>query len=97
MSDALYSSWVYEGTSPLARLNVPREPFLSGRLSLRELLEAVPPPLLDAMKATVANNARHLQVSLDHDPADEVGWLLQRIRAHALKAESARAGAGARS
>ena len=87
MTDALFSSWVYPNTATLSRVLVPREPFLARQVSLKALLESVPPPLLLSMRRAVALNARHLQLSLDDDPHDLLPWLLHRIRTHGRDAE----------
>ena len=78
----LYGTWV-DGNPHLASVLVPREPFVRGRIDLRRLLEATPPPLLAAIKCAVAAEARHMQLSLDDDPLDMVAWLLRKALAHA--------------
>ena len=62
------------------RLAIDREAFISGRIDLREHLNAVPHEQLRALKRAVRTSARRFQVSLAHDDDDLVGAMLRHAR-----------------
>lgn len=79
----LWSKW-----KEAARVLVPRDAFLAGRLTIRRLVDTCPPGLLALYKKTISTNARRFQISLIDDPGDAVHMMLTGLTEIAAVAES---------
>ena len=66
-----------------ARVLVPREEYVSGRINLKALLQSVPPQLLQMYQKTLRENARKFQYSTDDDQHDGVRLLLDGLHRQA--------------
>jgi hypothetical protein len=67
----LWGSWREE-----ARVLVPRQAFLSGRLDLNRLLSSAPPELIAHLQRTIAQQARVFQFSEVDDEGDQLHALI---------------------
>ena len=67
---------IFQGMSEEARVLVPRQAFLSGRLDLNRLLSSAPPELIAHLQRTIAQQARVFQFSEVDDEGDQLHALL---------------------
>ena len=77
-----WGEWKEEG-----RVLVPRDAFTAGLIDLKVLLESIPPQLLTLMQATVRQNARGFQYSLEDDDHDGIRITLDGLQNQATKME----------
>ena len=82
------NGWLWDSWKDAARVVVPRDDFITGRLKLARLAETMPPPLLALMKATISANARRFQISLSDDDCDSVHMILTGLAEAAAVAET---------
>lgn len=71
--------WHWSSWKDRARVLVPREEFVAGRIDLKILLQSMPPELLALMKRTLKEKARQFQYSLDDDQEDGVRAILDNL------------------
>jgi hypothetical protein len=71
--------WHWASWKDRARVLVPRDEFVSGRIDLKVLLQSMPPELLALMKRTLKEKARQFQYSLDDDQEDGVRAILDNL------------------
>ena len=79
--------WFWLDWKERARVLVPREEFVAGRIDLKMLLESMPKDLLKLMQSTLKEKARRFQYSLDDDQEDGVRVILDNLHSQALDKE----------
>lgn len=79
--------WYWLDWKERARVLVPREDFVAGRIDLKTLLQSIPQELLKLMQKTLAEKARHFQYSIDDDPEDGIRITLDNLHRVALDME----------
>lgn len=71
--------WFWKDWKDRARVLVPRDDFVAGRIDLKKLLQSIPPELLSLMKKTLKDKARRFQYSIDEDPEDGIRITLDNL------------------
>ena len=79
--------WFWLDWKERARVLVPREEFVAGRIDLKALLQSVPNDLLKLMQSTLKDKVRRFQYSLDDDQEDGVRVILDNLHSQALDKE----------
>ena len=79
--------WFWKEWKARARVLVPREEFIAGRIDLKKLLQSMPPQLLELMQTTLKEKARKFQYSVDDDKEDGVRVILDGLLRKALEME----------
>ena len=79
--------WFWSDWKDRARVLVPRDDFVAGRIDLKQLLQTMPQDLLELMKKTLKGKAREFQYSLDDDQEDGVRVILDNLHREALGRE----------
>ena len=79
--------WFWLDWKDRARVLIPRDDFVAGRIDLKTLLQSMPPELLELMQMTLKEKARRFQYSLDDDQEDGVRVVLDNIHREALDRE----------
>mmetsp|Transcript_15181 Transcript_15181/g.33041 ORF Transcript_15181/g.33041 Transcript_15181/m.33041 type:complete len:446 (-) Transcript_15181:108-1445(-) len=79
--------WHWEKWREAGRVLVPRDAFTTGVIDLKVLLESIPSRLLTLMQATVRQNARGFQYSLEDDDYDGIRITLDGLQNQATKME----------
>lgn len=77
--------WFWLDWKDRARVLVPREEFVAGRIDLKKLLQSIPQDLLKLMQKTLGEKARTFQFSLDDDQGDGVRVILDNLHREALE------------
>jgi hypothetical protein len=80
--------WFWQDWKARARVVVPRDEFVAGRIDLKVLLESIPPKLLKLMQSTLKAKARRFQYSVDDDQEDGIRVILDNLHREALEMES---------
>lgn len=80
--------WFWQDWKARARVVVPRDEFVAGRIDLKVLLEAIPSKLLKLMQSTLKQKARRFQYSVDDDQEDGIRVILDNLHRQALEMES---------
>jgi len=79
--------WHWLDWKDRARVLVPRNEFVAGRIDLKKLLQSIPKDLLKLMQNTLKEKARRFQYSLDDDQEDGVRVILDNLHREALDME----------
>lgn len=79
--------WFWSDWKARARVVVPREDFVKGRIDLKTLLETIPKELLELMQETLREKARRFQYSTDDDQHDGIRVILDNLYREALRME----------
>jgi hypothetical protein len=82
--------WFWKDWKDRARVLVPRDDFVAGRIDLKKLLQNIPLELLSLMKKTLKDKARRFQYSIDEDPEDGIRITLDNL--HRLAKDMERQG-----
>ena len=84
------SPWHWLEWKDRARILVPRDDFVAGRIDLKTLFKTMPPKLLQLMKTTLKEKARQFQYSLDDDQQDGIRIILDNLYRIATEKEKQR-------
>ena len=84
LTDAV-APWFWGSWKDRARVLVPRDDFISGRIDLRALLSSLPPALLHRLQRTLAHHRRNFQYGFDDEPGDATRILLSGVRDQAAR------------
>ena len=79
--------WYWQDLKPRARVLVPRQDFVEGRIDLRRFLQSIPPRLVRLMQETLKQRARAFQYSLHEDEGDGIRVVLDGLYRRALDME----------
>jgi hypothetical protein len=79
--------WFWLDWKDRARVLVPRQDFVAGRIDLKKLLQSIPQDLLELMQRTLEEKARKYQYSVDDDQQDGVRVILDNLHRVALDKE----------
>lgn len=79
--------WFWLDWKDRARVLVPREEFVAGRIDLKKLLQSIPPELLELMRKTLRQKARKFQYSVDDDQEDGVRVILDNLYRQVIEKE----------
>lgn len=71
--------WHWLDWKDRARVLVPREDFVAGRIDLKKLLTSIPPDFLKLMQDTLKVKARKFQYSVDDDQEDGIRVILDSL------------------
>ena len=82
-----YAPWLWGDWKTRARVLVPREDYVAGRMDLQTLLQSIPLQLLRIYQRTLQENARKFQYSLDDDQEDGIRLLLDGLHRRAVRME----------
>ena len=82
-----FAPWFWDDWKAKARIVIPREEFVQGKIDLKTLLESIPNDVLEMMQSTLKEKARRFQYSLDDDPEDALRILLGNVHQRALDLE----------
>jgi hypothetical protein len=82
-----FAPWFWKDWKARARILIPREEFVQGKIDLKTLLESTPEDVLAMMQSTLKEKARQFQYSLDDDPDDAIGILLKNLHQKASMME----------
>ena len=76
--------WFWKDWKARARVLVPREEFIAGRIDLKKLLQSIPPQLLKVMQTTLKEKSRRFQYSVDDDHEDGIRITLENLHREVL-------------
>jgi len=82
------SPWFWGDWKNRARVLIPTETFLDGCIDLQKLLGGMPESLVRLMQETIMNNMRKIQISIDDDPGDGIGIVLDNLFKEAKRLEA---------
>ena len=79
--------WFWKDWKDRARVLVPRDEFVAGRIDLQKLLQSIPTQLLELMQTTLKEKARQFQYSVDDDQQDGIRIVLDNLHREVMDRE----------
>lgn len=80
--------WFWSDWKARARVLVPRDEFVAGRIDLKVLLESIPPKLLELLQTTLKEKGRKFQYSVDDNQEDGIRVILDNLYREVTDRES---------